>query len=253
MPTVLTIAGLDPSGGAGIIADVRAFTEFGCAPAAAITAVTFQNDKTVSGVEALSAEIIRNQVLAVIEHNSVAGVKTGMLPTVDAVREVVRLCGEGLIPTPIVDPVLQSTSGYSLMENEAIPVLIRELIPMARLVTPNIPEAERLTGLRITDLDGMREAATAFRRLGAKSVLIKGGHLGPGPEAIDFLDDDGDIKIFRGKWIPNAKCRGTGCKLSAAITACLANGRTMPESVEEAKRFVAREIMGTVAGASSND
>ncbi|HXD29785.1 MAG TPA: bifunctional hydroxymethylpyrimidine kinase/phosphomethylpyrimidine kinase [Pyrinomonadaceae bacterium] len=250
MPRVLTIAGLDPSGGAGVIVDIRTINAFHCAPVAAITAITFQNHQAVYGVEPMSAEIISNQVNAVLAVQAVDGVKVGMLPTIDSVREVTRLCSEGRLPQPVLDPVLQSTSGYALIEDEAIPALVSELFPLARLVTPNIAEAEKLTGLRITDLASVREAATAIRRLGAEAVLIKGGHLEGFSEAIDLLDD-GNEMIFRANWIPNANCRGTGCMLSSAIAACLAHGKSLGESVAAAKEYVFAEIM-TVARAGAS-
>jgi hydroxymethylpyrimidine kinase/phosphomethylpyrimidine kinase len=263
-PTALTIAGLDPSGGAGVIADIRAFAAFGCAPAAAITAVTFQNDHGVCGAEHLSAETIRGQVLAIVSGRAVAGAKTGMLPTRDAVHEVARLFRETNLPAPVVDPVIRATSGYALIAEDALAELLAELLPMARLVTPNIPEAEEITGLQINDVEGMRAAAEAIRRQGARAVLIKGGHLEDQEagdqkaggrrqeaggrrkaEAIDLLDNGGQVTVLRGEWIVGANLRGTGCLLSAAIAACLGKGMTLEESVSQAKHFVAAAIRAT--------
>lgn len=282
-PTALSIAGFDPSGGAGVIADIRAFTAFGCHSAAALTSVTFQNDKEVFGAQHLSAETIRGQVLAIVSRNTVACAKTGMLPTRDIVREVARLFRETNLPAPVVDPVIRSTSGYALIEEDALEELLRELFPLARVVTPNIPEAERITRLRINDVEGMRVAAEALRVRGARAVLIKGGHLGPQAsclpdaakkaaevematnsdssatqarrmravpgEAVDLLDDDGRVTIFRGEWIAGGSLRGTGCMLSAAIAACLGQGLTLEDSVREAKQFVAAAIK---AGSSTD-
>jgi hydroxymethylpyrimidine/phosphomethylpyrimidine kinase len=275
-PTALTIAGLDPSGGAGVIADIRAFTAFGCSAAAAITSITFQNDREIFGADHLSVETIRGQVMAIVDRSIVAGVKTGMLPTREIVREVVRLFRETGLPAPVVDPVICSTSGFALIEEDALEVLLNELLPVACVVTPNIPEAEQITGLRIKDLEGMRAAADVMRARGARAVLIKGGHLGPqasclpesqgktagvelttkgGPgaaparrmravpgEAIDLLDNEGHVTVFRGEWIAGANLRGTGCLLSAAIAACLGKGQTLEESVSQARRFVADAI-----------
>lgn len=246
-PKVLSIAGLDPSGGAGILADVRTFAAFGCAPAAVITAITFQNDRAVFGVEPLSATTIRDQVLSVVEQHELMGVKVGMLPTAEAAGEVAQLIREGKLPPPVVDPVMRSSSGYALVTDDAIDKLIRELIPLARLLTPNIPEAERITGLRIVDLDGMQAAAAAIRNMGANAVLVKGGHLENTQQAIDVLDDAGTVTIHRGNWFANAKLRGTGCRLSSAITALLANGKSLQESVAEAKTFVADELVKATA------
>ena len=177
-PLALTIAGLDPSGGAGVIADLRAFTAFGCSPAAAITSITFQNDEEVFGAEHLSAQTIRGQVMAIADEYRVECAKTGMLPTREVVREVARLFRETSLPAPVVDPVIRSTSGYALMEEDALAELLAGLLPLARLVTANTTEAEQITGLRINDVEEMRAAAKAIRELGARAVLIKGGHLG---------------------------------------------------------------------------
>jgi hydroxymethylpyrimidine kinase/phosphomethylpyrimidine kinase len=256
-PVALTIAGLDPSGGAGVIADIRTFASFGCSSTAAITSVTFQNDSEVWGAQHLSPETLRAQVLPVVRAHAVAGAKTGMLPTPETVREVARLFREANLPAPVVDPVMRSTSGYALIEEGALETLLAELLPLARIITPNIPEAERMTGLDINDKAGMLQAAKAIRTLGARAVLVKGGHLEQEAEgrrqttgepttqpreAIDVLDDEGLVTIFRGEWIDAGNVRGTGCMLSAGITACLARGMSLKDSVGEAKRFVSESI-----------
>jgi hydroxymethylpyrimidine/phosphomethylpyrimidine kinase len=252
-PTALTIAGLDPSGGAGVIVDVGAFTAFGCSPAAAITSITFQNDKEIIGAEHLSVETIRGQVMAIVNQSTVACAKTGMLATREIVREVARLFRETNLPSPVVDPVIRSTSGYALIEDDAFEDFLEELLPLARLLTPNILEAERITGQPINDVEGMRIAADAIRERGARAVLIKGGHLenqkadgsrqtaGPA-EAIDVLDNEGRVTVFRGEWIAGTNLRGTGCMLSAAIAACLGRGMALEESVSQSKSFVAKAI-----------
>lgn len=246
-PIALTIAGLDPSGGAGIIADVSTFVHFGVRSAAAITSLTFQNSERVFGATHETAESLRAQILPVVEEGGIAAVKIGMLPTADLVLEVARLLTETDLPAPVIDPVLQSSSGYALMEKEAVDALMTELIPLARLVTPNIPEAETLTGLRITDEADMREAAAMIRVMGAQAVLIKGGHLGTESEeepryAIDLFDGEGDVKVLSGEWIESPPVRGTGCMLSSAVAACLARGRSLEESVAAGKQFVAETI-----------
>jgi hydroxymethylpyrimidine/phosphomethylpyrimidine kinase len=264
LPVALSIAGLDPSGGAGVIADARAFIAFGCSPAFAITSITFQNDKALLGAEHLSAETIRGQVMAVLAGANVASVKTGMLPTKEAVREVTRLLRQADLPAPVVDPVIRSSSGYSLIEDDALEELLRELLPLARLVTPNIAEAEQITGLKIKNVEDMYQAASVIRGSGSRAVLIKGGHLGPlagahasgrsnvvqnssemdhsSPTAVDLLDNEGQITLFRGEWIEGGQLRGTGCLLSSAIAAGLARGKSLEQSVGEAKTFVASAI-----------
>ena len=246
----LTIAGFDPSGGAGIIADIQTFVSFGRRPAGAITSLTFQNSEGVFGAAHESAESLRAQILPIVEDFRIAAIKTGMLPTREIVLEVARLIREMDLPAPVVDPVLRSTSGYQLMEADAIAVLLDELLPLARVIAPNIPEAEKLTGLVIQDEEGMRAAAGKLREMGAPAVLIKGGHLyrtGSGSDrvtrqAIDVLDDEGRITVFRSEWIDSPPVRGTGCMLSAAIAACLAQGMELQESVRLARQFVADAI-----------
>jgi hydroxymethylpyrimidine/phosphomethylpyrimidine kinase len=243
-PVALTIAGFDPSGGAGIIADVRTFGAFGCFPTAAITSLTFQNTAGISGAAHQPAAVVRAQVLPVIADCRIAAVKTGMLPTREVIFEVVRLLRETELreAATVVDPVLRSTSGYDLMADDALVALRRELFPLARLITPNIPETERLTGLGdITDEAGMRAAARVLRReTGARAVLIKGGHLAG--EALDVLDDAGTVHVFRAPRIETTAPHGTGCTLAAASTAGLARGLSLPDAVRTAKRFVTAAI-----------
>ncbi len=256
-PVALTIAGFDPSGGAGVLADIRTFNAFALFPVAAITSVTFQNQTAVFGAEHLSPASVRQQVMAISAEHKIACAKTGMLPTREIVREVARLFRETDLPSPVIDPVLSSTSGYSLVEEGALQALLQELLPLARLVTPNIPEAERITGMQIRDESGMLAAAQAIRDLGAQAVLIKGGHLheksrgGESPtvtvEALDVLDEGGIVTTFRSPWIFDGNLRGTGCILSAAIAACLAKGMKLDHAIREAKQFVSAAISGAVA------
>jgi hydroxymethylpyrimidine/phosphomethylpyrimidine kinase len=262
VPVVLTIAGFDPSGGAGVIADIRILVAFGCRPVAAVTSLTFQNSEKLSGAIHQSAESLRGQVLPLIKGLKIAAVKIGMLPTRELVSEVVRLLVEEKMPAPVVDPVLQSSSGYELMEPEAREAWLSELMPLARLIAPNIPEAETFTRMTIKNESDMRAAANYLRKQGARAVLIKGGHL-PGArascppigkggeagrmpalpsEALDVLDDDGEVTMFRGEWIEAPPVRGTGCMLSSAIAAGLAQGKNLPDSVDAAKQFVAGAI-----------
>lgn len=236
----LTIAGFDPSGGAGIVADIKTFTAFGCFATAAVTSLTFQNTMGVFGAAHQTAEAVRAQVLPVVEDFRVACAKTGMLPTREIIEEVARLFREEALPAPVVDPVVRSTSGYDLIDDAALGVLIKELLPLARLLTPNIPEAERITGLQITDEEGMHRAARMIREMGARAVLVKGGHLTT--DALDLLDDRGRVTIFRGERIETTSTHGTGCTLAAAITACLGQEMSLEEAVGTAKRFVTDAI-----------
>jgi hydroxymethylpyrimidine kinase/phosphomethylpyrimidine kinase len=237
----LTVAGFDPSGGAGVVADIKTFTAFGCFAAAAVTSLTYQNTTGVFGAAHQTAEAVRAQVLPVVEDFRVSGAKTGMLPTREIIAEVARLFREEALPAPVVDPVVRSTSGFDLIDDEALVELKRELLPLARVVTPNLPEAERITGLVVRDEEGMRRAALRMREMGARAVLVKGGHL-PGGHAFDLLDDGGQTTTFSARRIETTATHGTGCTLAAGIAACLARGMTLGAAVGAAKRFVTDAI-----------
>lgn len=272
LPIALTIAGLDPSGGAGVIADIRTFAAFGCFATAAITSLTFQNTTGVFGALNQTAAIVRSQVIPILEDFTVNGAKTGMLPTREVIAEVARLFRETNLPAPVVDPVMRATSGDDLIEDDAVSCLVSDLFPLACVVTPNIPEAERLTRMSITNEDEMLQAAKLIRAMGARAVLVKGGHLlgarasrpqseltrdagrdsldpedaGKMPalhkEAIDVLDNEGQVTVFRDELIAGGEVHGSGCTLSAAIAACLGKGLSLEESVDTAKRFVTEAI-----------
>ena len=250
-PVVLTIAGLDPSGGAGIVADIKTIAAFGCFPAAAVTSITFQNAQRVFGAEHQSAATLRAQVEPIVADAKVAAAKTGMLPTAEVVAEVVRLFREEELPAPVVDPVMISTSGHDLIGDEAFQILRNELLPLARLVTPNIPEAERLAGFAIRSENDMRRAAEVIKSLGAPAVLVKGGHglelQARGAripnEAVDILiDGSGVLTEFREEFIHVGQVHGTGCTLSAAIAANLALGLPLTDAVAVAKKYLTQAI-----------
>jgi len=242
-PVVLTIAGLDPSGGAGIVADIKTISALGCFPAAALTSITYQNTTGVFGAEHQSAETLRGQVEPVIRDLNVVAAKTGMLPTAEIVAEVARLFSEEELQPPVVDPVMVSTSGHDLIGDEAFQILKSRLLPVARIVTPNIPEAERLTGLSIETESDMRRAAEAIRALGVRAVLVKGGHRAIQQQAIDLLlDDDGNFVEFREEYIDVGEIHGSGCTLSAAIAAGLGKGMTLEGAVRSAKTYITQQI-----------
>jgi hydroxymethylpyrimidine kinase/phosphomethylpyrimidine kinase len=243
-PVVLTIAGLDPSGGAGIVADIKTIAAFGCFPAAAITSITFQNAQRVFGAEHQTAAVLRAQVEPIVADAKVVAAKTGMLPTAEIVAEVVRLFRDEDLPAPVVDPVMISTSGHDLIGDEAFQILKRELLPLARLVTPNIPEAERLAGFVIRSEADMRRAAEAIKDLGVPAVLVKGGHRSELlTEAVDILIDDvGTISEFREEYIEVGEIHGSGCTLSAAIAASLAKEMILRDAVGAAKKYLTDQI-----------
>ncbi len=254
-PVCLTIAGLDPSGGAGIIADIKTFFAFGCFPTAAVASLTFQNTLGVFGAANQTAETVREQVQPIIDDLGVDAMKTGMLPTHDVTMETAAIIRENGLKNIVVDPVVRSTSGFDLIDNEALRAIIDELFPLADLITPNIPETERITGIAIESEDDIHAAAAQMREFGARSVLIKGGHVRKAEggrrkaeskseilKARDFLFLGEELHIFESEYLDTTATHGTGCTLAAAITANLALGKTLKESVEIAKAFVHRAI-----------
>ena len=239
LPVALTIAGSDPSGGAGIQADLKTFHQFGVYGEAAITLLTVQNTRRVSRVEVLAAELIEQQIAAVIEDIPPNAAKTGALGSADVVRTVARAARAFRFPL-VVDPVMISKHGNPLLPDDAAAVLREELMPLATLVTPNVPEAEALSGVQIRTIDGMIRAAEVLRGRGARAVLIKGGHLEGDP--IDVLYDGSAWHELPAARVSGGHTHGTGCAYSAAITAGLAHGSELAVAVRAAKRFIHRAI-----------
>ena len=245
-PVCLTIAGLDPSGGAGIIADIKTFSAFGCFATAAIASITFQNTQGVFGAVHQTAASVRRQVEPLIDDYEIAAIKTGMLPTRDIIEEVASLIRESGSRNVVVDPVVRSTSGFDLIDDAALRALIENLFPLATVITPNIPEAERIAGMRIVTESDIFKAANLMQSLGAKGVLIKGGHM-ENSIARDFLFLENSKEVFEAEFIETKATHGTGCTLAAAIGANLAAGRTLIESIAAAKTFV-HEAIRTAPG-----
>ena len=238
-PVVLTIAGVDPSGGAGIVADIKTIAALGCFPAAAITSITFQNTTGVFGAEHQTAATLRAQVEPIVQDVAVAAAKTGMLPTAEIVAETARLFAAEKLPAPVVDPVVVATSGDVLIDEEAFEILKTRLFPLARIVTPNIPEAEKLAGFSIDSEGDMKRAAEAILLLGPGAVLVKGGHRKFNSDALDvLLDRQGIFTEFRNEYIDAGEIHGSGCTLSAAIASNLARGATLEDAVRDAKSYV---------------
>ncbi len=241
-PVALTIAGFDPSGGAGVIADIKTFSAFGFFATAAVTSLTFQNTVGVSGAAHQTSETVRAQILPVIEDFEIACVKTGMLPSREIIEEVARLFRDiKSLPAPVVDPVVRSTSGFDLIDDAALKALIENLFPLAHLITPNIPEAERITNSRIEDEQGMIQAARRLREMGARAALVKGGHLNGAPDDV-LLDENDSVRVFHGTRIESTATHGTGCTLAAAIACGLGQGMSLEDSIERAKNFVTEAI-----------
>ena len=239
MPVALTIAGSDPSGGAGIQADLKTFHQFGVYGEAAITLVTVQNSTRVSRIEVLPPDLVAQQIEAVLEDIPPAAAKTGALGSAAVVSTVAALAARFEFPL-VVDPVMVSKHGLPLLPEDAVRIVCRELLPRATLLTPNIPEAEALTGGRIQTLADAREAAEAILLMGPRAVLIKGGHLDG--DSVDLLWDGKRLLRFRGDRIDTRHTHGTGCTYSAAITAGLAQGLELGEAVGRARRFIQEAI-----------
>jgi hydroxymethylpyrimidine/phosphomethylpyrimidine kinase len=238
-PVALTIAGSDPSGGAGIQADLKTFHQFGVYGEAVITLLTVQNSLGVSRVEVMEPGLVLEQIAAVLSDIPPGAAKTGALGSVEVVRAVARAAADFAFPL-VVDPVMISKHGAPLLPEAATAVIRGELLPRATLVTPNVPEAEALTSLTIRTLDDMRRAACAILAMGAKAVLIKGGHLEG--DATDILFDGSEWRDFPAPRIPTRHTHGTGCTYSAAITAGLASGLPLADAVARAKRFIHEAI-----------
>ena len=240
MQVVLSIAGFDPSGGAGVLADIKAIAAQGCFGAAAITSLTYQNTQAVYGASHQSAATVRAQVEPVLNDFTVAAVKTGMLPTSEIIETVAELMAQHALPHFVLDPVIRSTSGFDLIDDAALQALRKHLLPLADVITPNMAEAERLTGLRVTTLEEMHAAARSIHNECGKSVLVKGGHLldEVATEAVDVLFDGKAFELFRAPRIATHNTHGTGCTLSSAMAANLANGLTMKDAIAQAKNYL---------------
>jgi hydroxymethylpyrimidine/phosphomethylpyrimidine kinase len=243
-PTALTVAGSDSGGGAGVQADLRTFAAHGVWGLSAVTAVTAQNTLGVEAVEVLSPEIVRAQMAAVATDLGVDATKTGMLGTADVVRAVAQGVRELSLHPLVVDPVTVSSTGATLLDPGGVDALRSELLPLADLVTPNLAEAAALTGAAtpITDRAGMEKAATALLALGARAVLLTGGHLEEAGSPDLLLDGDGGPVWLEGERLHGRNTHGTGCVLSAAVTARLARGETLEEAVKGAKAYLTRAI-----------
>jgi hydroxymethylpyrimidine/phosphomethylpyrimidine kinase len=241
-PRVLTIAGSDSGGGAGIQADLKTMLALGVHGMSVITAVTAQNSVGVHGAWHLPAQAVAAQFRAVLDDIGVDAVKIGMLGTGETVSEVARLVAalDPAIPV-VVDPVAVSKHGDALLADDALDVLRAELLPRATIITPNLDEARALTGLPVADLDGMREAAAKLLDLGPAWVLVKGGHL-DADWCTDLLTNGPDEVTLTAKREENQHTHGTGCTLASAIASYLALGRTVPEAVRAAKLYVTGAI-----------
>ena len=236
MKTALTIAGSDSSGGAGIQADIKTMTMNGVDSMSVITALTAQNTTGVRAIWEVAPEFLKHQIDAVFEDIFPDSVKIGMVSSSEVISVIADRLKYYNAKNIVVDPVMVATSGSSLMKKDAYATLTKELIPIATLVTPNIPEAEVLSGLTIETKEDMQKAAKAIGDVHGCSVLLKGGH--NINDANDLLYDKGKYHWFEGKRINNPNTHGTGCTLSSAIASNLAKGFTLCESVQRAKEYI---------------
>lgn len=252
MFTALTIAGSDPSGGAGIQGDLKTFCAHGVYGMAVITALTVQNTTGVKGVHDVPAEFVAAQLEAVLEDMPVGAAKTGMLSVPATIHAIADVLEPRRVPFLVVDPVMVAASGDALLRDDAVDVIVERLFPLATLVTPNIPEAERLAGMKVERPEQMRRAALALRDLGAKAVLLKGGHL-PGHQVVDVLLSDGVFHEFSEPRIDTPHTHGTGCAIAAGVAAQLARGANLAEAVGRARDMVRRGIeRAVILGKGSN-
>lgn len=244
--TVLTIAGSDSGGGAGIQADIKAASACGCYAMSAITALTAQNTLGVSGICPVPAGFVRQQARAVLEDIGADALKLGMLPSAEIVDTVADLIGEYRIANIVLDPVMIATSGDRLIDRPAVERIVTRLLPLARVVTPNIPEAEFISGLPLGEPvpANYERIAGKFSDMGAKAVLIKSGHA-EGELVTDYLYDfvTGSVHGYPYRKIHTSHTHGTGCTLSSAVAAFLARGYGLPEAVERAEDYVRRAIL----------
>ncbi len=246
VPVVLTLAGTDPSGGAGIQADLRAFQAAGVAGVSVITAVNAQNSLGVRGIHKVPPRFIARQIDAVVEDVRVSATKIGMLGDAQIVSIVAERMRRRRLPNVVLDPVLAAKDGTLLLSPKGVTRLIDKILPHALVVTPNIPEAAILSKTDIRTLDDAREAARVIHGLGARHVLIKGGHWGEGAPPLDLLYDGSDFTELTGERIEGLAVRGTGCLYSASLAAHLALGRDVASAAAEAKNFVTRAIADAV-------
>ena len=240
MRKALTIAGSDPSGGVGVQADLKTMSALGVYGMSVIVSVVAENTARVISVEDISPRVISDQIDAVFEDIFPDAVKVGMLSSEEVMRTVAAKLAEYRPQHIVIDPVMYAKNGAPLMQEDAIDSLISLIVPVATVLTPNIPEAEKITGMRISTIDDMKKAGEKIVSMGAKAALVKGGHyIG---DASDVLFDGSDFHIYTTKRINTKNTHGTGCTLSSAIASNLALGYPLPESIKRAKDYVTGAI-----------
>lgn len=246
IPRALSIAGSDSGGGAGIQADLKTFSALGVYGTTAITAVTVQNTRGVSAYQEVRPEVVADQIRAVVTDIGVSAAKTGMLASAEIIEAVAAALTETSVPNLVVDPVFISKHGDALLHGEAVRTMREKILPLATLLTPNLHEAGGLVGAPVEDREAMEETARVLVDLGPKAVLVKGGHL-EGDRAADLFYDGSSMEWVEAERIQTVHTHGTGCTLSAAITAHLARGAGLFEAVRSGKVFVTQAIRHSLA------
>ena len=236
--TVLAAAGYDPTGAAGVQADLKTIAANGADAACVVTAVTAQNSRGVQSAFHLPAETVRAQLNAVLDDAAPDAVKTGMLASSNIVETIAETLKRRGAPNLVIDPVLASSGGYSLLTDDGVDALLRELWPLARVVCPNAAEAAILTGMQVESVQDAKKAAAKLRRLGAEWVVVKGGHLTKTDKAVDLLYDGRSYVELDAPRLPGPSPRGTGCAFSSAVAAHLARGSSVLEAAGAAKAYV---------------
>jgi len=241
-PVALTIAGSDSGGGAGIQADLKTFAALRVHGASAITCLTAQNPKGVTGIQPVRTDMVQKQIEAVLSELPPRAVKTGMLYSADIIKTVAQFFRLPKGPALVVDPVMVATSGAVLLQPSAIRALSTHLLPQARLITPNLDETELLVGRKLVSLEDLLEAALELNQQFGCAALVKGGHLKLGRNAVDVLFDGKKFTVLKAVRFKGVSTHGTGCTYSAAIAAYLARGEKLDHAVARAKQFITRSI-----------
>ena len=246
IPRALTIAGSDSGGGAGIQADLKTFTVLGVYGMSAITSITVQNTLGVYGAVDIPPEVVYNQIKVVVEDIGVDACKTGMLSSQEIIKWVAKAIKDFKLEKFVLDPVMVAKSGDPLLKESAKETLIRELIPLALVITPNLPEAQEICGFEINNFEDMEKACKKIYSLGCAYVVLKGGHM-EGDEAIDILYDGSSFEYLKGKFVKTKNTHGTGCTFSSAITSYLAKGYEIRDAVRKAKEYIQGAIENSLS------
>ena len=246
VPIVLSVAGYDPSSGAGTTADIKTIAAHGCYGVTCITSLTVQSTKGVKRVEPVDSRIITETLEELITDVPISAVRIGMLGSAEAARAVAAFLRRNQPPHVVLDPVINSSSGASLISRDGLQVLKEKLLPLAEVITPNVDEATVLTGITVRDADGMQAAAAQLHKLGARNVIITGGHLDP---TVDLLSEGEEepARLFKGQRIASSSTHGTGCAFATAVACNLALHHSLCESAKAAKQYVTNAIKKAVS------